>query len=317
MKPITLITLICVLSLIQLKAQTTYHRYSPTDSDFISIDNTTDNSWEIYKDSTVSTYDGNVDYYYSMTTKKNGNYPADNSSSFTLKLSCGYIEEFTLLFNHRYETTKNKDGGFIEISYDLGESWINIVSDTTNIGKPDPLCEIEPDIPCHSGLYVDSLLYSISDTIRGGIPSVNGLNDTLTQVSFTRGYGEFFAPDSIYIRFTFLSDNESDTLSGWTISNIETFQTVLLNAEKIQVHKEPRIYPNPITINSVINIKNCIDEEFEMMLYNSNGSLLYKQHYWGDSNIIHLPFKDLVSGIYVCKLTSSVNSYSLKFIVEN
>lgn len=66
--------------------------------------------------------------------------------------------EGILSFRHHFHTDSLLDGGFIEISYDRGESWVNIIYD-------------DPVMQEFTGLY------SPDDTITGGIPAFSGTSD--------------------------------------------------------------------------------------------------------------------------------------------
>lgn len=108
-----------------------------------------------------------------------------------------------LSFYHKYFTDSLHSGGMLEVSYDSGYTWINVIYDT---------------------LQMDTYFYnfySASDTITGGYPAFTGSNDEwkYSMVSLTRHSicGQSY---SINYRLVYKTDSLAMPLEGWMIDDV-------------------------------------------------------------------------------------------------
>lgn len=81
-------------------------------------------------------------------------------------------------------------------------------------------------------------------------------------------------------------------------------------------YKEVKIYPNPITDYSLIEFDNPGNISYTLLLYNSQGQLLWTLKDI-KTNRIPLEIKDLSTGIYFFQLNSNTELYSVgNFIIQ-
>ena len=121
----------------------------------------------------------------------------------------------SLSFYHTYYTDSLHSGGQIEVSYDLGSTWTNIVYDT---------------------LYQDvyfSNMYAPSDTISGNIPSFTGHCGEWTESAIMVGRHAFCGmSDSVKYRFIFRADSTAAPYEGWMIDDVELQVTTICGVKK-------------------------------------------------------------------------------------
>ncbi len=79
-------------------------------------------------------------------------------------------------FTIKLNTDLNADGGYITISYDLGKTWSNIISDSTNNFCTSPMYD-----DYHT---VKKGLYNSSDTLFNGTNGFSGNINQWTKVQF-------------------------------------------------------------------------------------------------------------------------------------
>jgi len=126
---------------------------------WITIPSSEENIWQVgklYKDFLDSTLSGK----HGIVTDTLNSYPVNIDDYFDIVLPVmdSAWGEGILSFYHRYQTDSLYDGGFIEVSYDYGISWNNIIFDASHINEN----------------FIG--LYNQSDTISGGIPAFTGTN---------------------------------------------------------------------------------------------------------------------------------------------
>jgi len=175
---------------------------------FLRIDSTqSSNIWQVGKPRKLI-FDSAYTQPFALVTDTVNPYPVNNRSSFEIKLkrpdTAFCWSTMTLSFLHKYETDSLYDGGYIEISYDGGINWINVIEDTTLILK---------------NLY----FYKKSDTINGGCAAFSGNSKKWNPISiiWERGSGiAQYTIDFVIIRFSFVSDSIDSGKSGWLIDEL-------------------------------------------------------------------------------------------------
>lgn len=150
--------------------------------------------------------------------------------------------EAIISFYHRYHTDSLMDGGFIEVSYDGGESWKNVIYDNGNVYNS----------------FIG--LYSISDTISGGVPAFSGLSNGWI---YTELHWVWFAltkkievePENCPIlKFRFMSDSIDTNKDGWMIDRI-VFRGYSVSGEvRTQIDSGIKVFPNPFADILQINV---------------------------------------------------------------
>ena len=94
-------------------------------------------------------------------------YPVNNHSAFEIIIYNSYCYPFEcsplyLSFEHKYDTDSLNDGCYLDISYDRGKTWVNIINDSL-IYKDS----IFPPNWQSTHIYFNNL-YNSKDTIKGG-----------------------------------------------------------------------------------------------------------------------------------------------------
>ncbi|MFA9391206.1 MAG: T9SS type A sorting domain-containing protein [Prolixibacteraceae bacterium] len=243
-------------------------------------------------------------------------YTANNNSAFVVKIPI-YDPEifygFSFNFDHKCQTDKNKDGGYIEISYDYGTTWTNIVYDTLYCNRIEPCVGDKDCLEGYSFVYG----YTIDDTIKGGIPAFSGSIPDWVNPGYEHNFNKnFICPDSLFLKFSFKSDEIQDTLDGWMIDNLATYIHLgPIGIDEKTSNEYPFIYPNPITANSVLKLNNSIVKSSRIEIISLCGEKIYSEIF--NNNEFNIGKLNLKNGIYYCRILNSNTSYVLKFIVNN
>lgn len=237
-----------------------------------------------------------------------GFYSVNNYSYFDLfiKDTGQYFGPFygegILGFWHKYDTDTMRDGGFITVSYDEGNSWENIINDTDMIAMNT------------------TNFYSYSDTITGNIPAFSGRSNgwEYSQIYwYWNGLTKAFPNDSLIVRFNFKSDSINNNKEGWLIDQIffngyQLFGSV--NKKTVQP-KEIKVYPNPAKELLNIEFANTDNTEYTFNLYDITGkSLLIINNIRTDKIVLNT--FDLNDGIYFFKLSGNEKNEFGKIIIN-
>lgn len=229
-------------------------------------------------------------------------YPVNNLSSFQFVIKeplsnlWGFGDLPYFMFKHKFDTDSLKDGGYIEVSYNGGNTWINAGD--------------APEITNYCGL---------KDTILGGIKAFTGFssNNYWTCNAAWTGWCPWTpsTPDSIIIRFTFKSDNFQANKEGWMIDNI-AFGTsgcpvgVINNPAFVN---EIEIYPHPINTFASIRLNNFnVSEDYSFKLYNTLGGKIREEIF--NKNEFLFERGDLAKGMYLYSITSADEHGNFKTI---
>ncbi|MBU1718810.1 MAG: hypothetical protein KKA07_07020 [Bacteroidetes bacterium] len=106
-------------------------------------------------------------------------------------------------FYHKYFTDSLHSGGMVEVSYNNGSLWTNIVYDT-----------LEMDLYYYN-------FYGTSDTINGGYPSFTGSSDEWKKsYLFISRHTLCGQNDSVRYRFIFRTDSIALPKEGWMIDDV-------------------------------------------------------------------------------------------------
>jgi len=101
---------------------------------YIEIGSTPDNIWEIGEPNKLF-LDSAFSFPKAIITDTNDFYPTSNNSFFDLYIGNYNIDWFPddifIEIKHKFDTDTLKDGGYITVSYDMGETWANIIDDVS------------------------------------------------------------------------------------------------------------------------------------------------------------------------------------------
>jgi hypothetical protein len=220
-------------------------------------------------------------------------YPANNQSSFTVKLlvSNNYYDFLETHFDYKLDTDTLLDGGMIEVSRDSGLTWLNVVSD-----------------PTFDNTWGGYGMYTSADTVAAlGQPGFSG-RKTDNATFFLQGLVPF-QPYSCWLRFTFASDSINTSKDGWLIDNI-IFYGFLESIPEYDLVNDISIYPNPAGNELTFATKQTLTKPVTVSFFDAKGELAGEVENVNNSTV-QIP--DLADGLYFVTFVSD-NFYRSKKI---
>jgi len=223
-------------------------------------------------------------------------YPRNADDYFVLKIGF-LLPNVVIDIWHRYQADSLHAGGIIEYSVDNGSSWLNIAS-----------CPYVLKVNCYSGM----------DTLLTGQPAFTGKSNgtQLSRFQFMNceiiGRRQtdatciplFFTADSIYVRFRFVSDSTSDSLSGWMIDSIrvENPGCIFVPGGVIPVTAAGavQLYPNPVADELTISAASPLTS---FSIINPLGKTL--KTLGNNAAKVEVDVADLPPGLYFVKIDGS------------
>jgi hypothetical protein len=232
--------------------------------EWISIPSAENNIWQIgYANKDF--LDGSSKKRAVIITDTINNYPTMVDDYFLLSIPTKNNfyswAEGILSFYHKYQTDSLYDGGMIEISYDGGESWRNVLYDHAFLS------------------FVSTGLYSESDTIIGCLPAFTGTSYEwkYTELHWVwyglvkKTTGEINGLPAL--RFRFISDSIDTGKDGWLIDNVVFRGYDVSGSFENRIPEAVKVFPNPISNFLSIEAANYI-ENVIFKLYGFDGKLL-------------------------------------------
>jgi hypothetical protein len=218
---------------------------------------------------------------HAILTDSAGTYPVNDTSSFIIKFSpYSYCECAPIIGGYyKFDSDSLNDYGRIEFSLDHGTTWRNALTDTL--------------------VY----WYTEKPVLTGRIPQ------------WKEFYGMFWMgdprPDTIYYRFTFISDGIETNQQGWMLDNL----MLIVHTEGIQdksLLDEITVYPNPASNVITVSGKTFTGDR-DVAVYDILGQLRLHQ----SVNTIQkdIDISGLSKGIYMVKVLSG-NSYTTKMLIK-
>lgn len=236
-------------------------------------------------------------------------YPVNTKDCFYLIIDLNKYTWFgytwcDLEFHHKIDCDSATEGGYIEVSYDKGKKWKNIIFDSIHFEIDD-------------WRFADPInFYEKDDTLENGVPAFSGRNMEWRHSGFR--WGEFGVKkssiDTILIRFCFLSDSNQTDKDGWMIDDIKIATRVPYNVNNNKHSNNIKIIPNPVRDVSVIDLSQ-IDNPKHLIVYNSSGIKVIEEQ-------INVPeYKisrsDLSPGFYYVRVIAEDEKvYSGSFVVQ-
>lgn len=301
MKSIIVITCLLLISL---------HSYSQekkidfeTTNERISIDTiNSNNEWVIDSPSKTlfnSAYSGTS----AIITNNSGFYKSNNVSSFTVGFEL-YGSGPSISFKHKFDTDKNRDGGYVEFYNSADSTWTHL-SDST--------AYLESLLPFEFGTMY---LYNSEDTLYNGRSGFSGDQKTWKTSIINFRCMAVKKSFDFYLRFTFISDSIQSNKEGWVIDDIiinnDGECSGIESKNSINLVK---IYPNPVSSTSTIKLEPMSGAQ--IVLYNSIGNRVYEKNI-KKLNSIEINAEDFNHGIYFYKLIDMNNSVMEqgKFLIQ-
>ena len=214
------------------------------------------------------------------------------------------ISWWEILMKHKYELPDSTSGGYIEVSYNQGLNWTNIALDT---------------LYNNTAFVIDDFKQQL---FNGQYGIKGNRNEWGGEYEYNVAAKEFY-PDSvaaemfsIWLRFTY-ENIDTITHKGWMIDSL--WIRISHNCEFISVEElensKTRLYPNPITEESVLEFSNPAHEEFQFKAYDIIGRMVLHQPVFDEKVILNR--SDFDNGYYLYRLTNGKDRiYTGKFIVE-
>ncbi|MDF1571981.1 MAG: T9SS type A sorting domain-containing protein [Bacteroidales bacterium] len=234
---------------------------------YLEIDTIASNTWETGSPDKMH-LNGSYAGMNSIATRLYGAYPTDNHSAFTLKISGMNVDHYPysvyLEFMHRLDTEAGKDGGYIDVSYDGGQTWTNIIEDRSGCYVPGDDFETEG-------------LYSLSDTLYNGEYGFSGEVHDWSKVRF--GWegcmvkSSSIASDSMLLRFHFISDGHDTSQEGWNIDHIRLFSMPITGSTADGQANGFSVLPNPAVDEIlIVSVDGSVIER--IWIYDMTGKFL-------------------------------------------
>jgi hypothetical protein len=212
-----------------------------------------------------------------MVTDSVNFYPANNHSSFDLFI--GYFNnpiypyDFFIDFRQKFDTDTLRDGGYITVSWDHGQSWMNILDDT--ISK-----QFFWFSPAENwGMWGNTNLYTYGDTLFNGEHGYSGKSDgwmhsCMAWYNLPVKKPHDFPPDTMILRFNFISDSIDHNKEGWMIDQIRIFSIDLGSGIGENIIETPRIRvtPNPFKTCTMVTF-NKVYEQVKYQLIDPAGRI--------------------------------------------
>ncbi|MFK7906959.1 MAG: T9SS type A sorting domain-containing protein, partial [Chitinophagales bacterium] len=206
---------------------------------------------------------------------------------------------------HKYDTDALKDGGYLTVSYDNGETWMNIIEDTVYYGE--------------SPYYSNENLYGETQTLFNGEKGFSGKSDGWVSTWFSwhmlpvkNGVEE--VGDTTILRFNFISDDVDNQKEGWMIDDIRLYSVDLgTDIEDFGAGENVHVYPNPIHSSSIIELEKTF-EAIDVVVIDLKGRPVYhKKHF--KKNHVPLEIDGLASGVYFVRIEADNEKPVLKKVI--
>lgn len=232
-------------------------------------------------------------------------YPVNANSWFVLKINLPVrsLYNAVIYFDHKYQTTKNRDGGVVEYSIDSGKTWDNVRG-------------------LNGGYFGFDNFYADTDKLTTGQPAFSGSSHSswfdwetsafsLPMIVPTRT-SDIFSGNSFWTRFRFISDNVTDTLDGWLIGSIKVKPGIRYGSvSTVNDRQALTIYPNP-SANGIFQFPAMEDErDYKIAIYDLVGQEVLQQPYKHTVDMSMQP-----PGVYFYKVADGQRQYSGKLVVE-
>ncbi|UTW66820.1 T9SS type A sorting domain-containing protein [bacterium SCSIO 12643] len=278
------------------------------DSNVVLINIDSSGIWEIGKPN-KSEFDSSYSGLNSIVTDLDSLYPNKDTSIFYASYSYhGWIPNYLGLFYpleieliHRFDTDSIYDYGTIEMSFNGGNTWYDVLSSTYNYTWGD-----------YENYHY---FFGLNDTIFDSL-SVTGNSNGWVHSKISKNieqlvFGDsLFKEDSILLKFSFVADSIGRH-EGWQIDNLCIKMDIFNNVNELANETVINISPNPAqeTIRLQFLDPNIRDSQ-ELKIYSITGQLVLYQ-------IIHPPeseinIKTLESGVYMYV----IGDYRGKIVIE-
>ncbi len=179
----------------------------------------------------------------------------------------GYYGNLIFGFRHKFQTDSLIDGGYVMTSIDGGVSWFNVI-DTY---------EIQGDI-YHFGT---ENFYNDADTLYDGSRGFSGTSDGWVHSRIQWVWdlpvvrSPLSPPDTLRLRFFFLSDSIQTNKDGWMIDDIQLyFANVGSSVNNYDNPIETQLTPNPFSGSAVLSFEHPNEGPLQLYIIDITGKTL-------------------------------------------
>lgn len=263
---------------------------------FIDTVSNPDNIWEVgVPDKTV--FDIAHSNTQALITDLNDPYPVNDTSYLLFEYTSdgGYEYSHTAYISGYYWVNSDSlnDYGTMEISLDQGDTWIDMLDDTTY----------------NSGIYWYENKKPVLTGNSGGWKFFRYSSTYLSQY-FTVNSG-----DTVLYRFGFVSDGQSDTLDGLMYDSFQVEDYV----ENLPQHSigqfQSKVYPNPVVKEVSISFSNPRAQESSCVIVDAYGRIV-REPKMTSTEHFHFDLQDMESGIYYYRIQMGDEVSKGKVVVE-
>ena len=257
--------------------------------------------WEIGTPS-KSIFNGSYSAPNSIVTDLDSPYSSNDSSAFVFRFPApqylGFFLPISIEFTHRFMMDSINDFGEVEMSFDEGLSWVNLLSDSLNTS--DNINDLKGNFHVYE---------ATNDTIFDSL-AVTGSSLGWVHSNFYKSIA--VNPDSvILVKFTFNSDSIGEN-EGWQIDDLCVSMDYLSSVPELKNSEKVKVSPNPN--DGTFTIDESKFKEGQASIYDLTGKLVYREEFNHLQNKIIST--DLISGIYILRLIGKRKSYEAKFVVD-
>jgi len=293
---------------------------------YLELDTSANNVWQIGKPR-KKVFNSAYTPFNAIITDTINHYPASNYSYFDIKIGNFNMESYDynvfIGIKHKYDTDRFRDGGYITVSHDGGQTWLNIVNDTFY----NMHCWLlKPGFGSRDNDF--SNLYTENDTLCNGEYGYSGSSDGWINTWFswhcipvTRKEDNdninrrLFEEDTMILRFNFISDSTDSGKDGWMIDDILLFAGDIGSGVDDQIIQNFKIFPNPVT-NDISLSFDKYQNDIDITICGINGDEIIRKHHQS-GQVISFEIKGLADGIYIIKTYSKNKIVSIgKFVVK-
>ncbi|MFM6945636.1 MAG: T9SS type A sorting domain-containing protein [Flavobacteriales bacterium] len=206
------------------------------------------------------------------------------------------IFNFILSFDHSMDADSSLDGGRIEVSYDYGQTWIDIYEDAlTNVA------------------FNTENFYSPTDTLfdgRAGFSGQFAQRHSVLQWVWILPL-KSFPTDTMYYRFLFKSDSIDHQKEGWMLENIHFAYADMPGGLSTASEATFLFECSPNPVQDELHILTELNQ-YKISIFDSNGLLRYQGH-----NEKTLNLSGFSSGLYFVQLTTPEGKSTTRKLVHD
>ncbi|HKK64046.1 MAG TPA: T9SS type A sorting domain-containing protein [Bacteroidales bacterium] len=226
---------------------------------------------------------------------------------------------FELIFDYVCDTDTLKDGMYIEISFDGGQSFVNAMDTAAILNANNGPDDIENFVASQMSMIGDSVL-GYTGNIKNNWYEPGGNHPYLKSFELILWWDDIHGYDvtNTIVRIHFVSDSIDNPRQGIMIDDlgvkVEEWCYVIGKEENELNNNKHTLYPNPVIKESWLKFNNKNRHKASLKIYNSTGSIVFtdvtKENQFIISN------RQFKPGIYMYRLIVGDTNYTGKFIVK-